>query len=111
MSWNTLYITGKPGFKQEVLKSLEDSDLAVMPGSTGNEQEAILFWIDDSLPLRELKKEIGGKIIFKYRLHFFNTQEEWQQAQEKKSSLTSREEAMIREMTDWQSTKKYLHSA
>ena len=111
MSWNTLYITGKPGFKEEVLESLEDSDLPVMPGSTGNDQDVSLFWIDDSVPLRELKKAIGSKVVFKYRLHFFNSLEELQRQQEKNTSLTPREEAMIREMNEWQTTQNYLHSA
>ena len=111
MSWNTLYITGKPGFKEEVLRSLENSDLSVMPGSTGNDLDVILFWIDDTLPLRSLKKEIGSKVVFKYRLQFFPTLEDWQQSQDKKSSLTPREEAMIHEMNHWQSNQSYLHSA
>jgi hypothetical protein len=111
MSWNTLYITGKPGFKEEVFESLEGSDLPIMPGSTGNEQDIILFWIDDSLPLRSIKKAIGSKVVFKYRLEFFNTLEERQQVQEKKSSLSPREEAMLREMNEWQNTQNYKHSA
>lgn len=111
MSWNTLYITGKEGFKEKVLESLEDSDLSIMPGSTGNDQDIILLWIDDCLPLRKLKKAIGSKIVFRYRLQFFNTLEEWQQVQGKAASLTDREEAMIREMNEWQNTRDYLHSA
>ncbi len=111
MSWNTLYITGKSGFNEEVLESLEDSDLPVMPGSTGNDQDVSLFWIDDSVPLRELKKAIGSKVVFKYRLHFFYSLEELQRQQEKNTSLTPREEAMIREMNEWQTTQNYLHSA
>ncbi len=111
MSWNTLYITGKEGFKEKVLESLEDSDLSIMPGSTGNDQDIILLWIDDSLPLRDLKKAIGSKIVFRYRLQFFNTLEEWQQSQRNITSLTDREEAMIREMNEWQNTRDYLHSA
>ncbi len=111
MSWNTLYITGKPGFKEKVLEHLEDSDLPIMSGSTGNEQDVILLWVDDSLPLRSLKKAIGGKVVFKYRLQFFNNVEEWQQSQEKKSTFTPREETMIREMNEWQHTQDYLHSA
>ena len=110
MSWNTLYITGKPGFKEEVSKSLEDSD-SVMPGSTGNDQDVSLFWIDDTLPLRAFKKAIGSKIVFKYRLQFFSSLEELQRQQEKNTSLTPREEAMIREMNEWQTTQNYLHSA
>jgi hypothetical protein len=111
MSWNTLYIAGKTGFKEKILESLEGADLPVMPGSTGNEQDIILLWIDDSLPLRQLKKAIGSKIVFKYRLQFFDTLEEWQQIQNRKSTLTDREEAMIREMNEWQNNQDYLHSA
>ena len=110
MTWNTIYITGKPGFKEEVSKSLEDSD-SVMPGSTGNDQDVSLFWIDDTLPLRAFKKAIGSKIVFKYRLQFFSSLEELQRQQEKNTSLTPREEAMIREMNEWQTTQNYLHSA
>lgn len=111
MSWTTLYITGKSGFKEEVLENLEDSDIPFMPGSLGNEQEISLFWIDDQLPLRDLKKAIGSKLVFKYRLQFFNSLEELQQEQDKNTSLTPREEAMIREMHEWQNTQNYLHSA
>jgi len=110
MGWNTIYITGRPGFKEEVSKSLEDSD-SVMPGSIGNDHEVSLFWIDESLTLRDFKKEIGGKTIFKYRLQFFNSLEELQHQQEKNNSLTPREVAMIQEMSEWQITQKYLHSA
>ena len=111
MSWNTIYITGKDGFKEKILESLEDSHLAIMPGSTGNEQDIILLWVDDNLPLRELKKAISSKIVFRYRLQFFNTLEEWQQEQGNGTALTSREEAMISEMNEWQNTQNYLHSA
>jgi hypothetical protein len=110
MSWNTIYITGKSGFKEEVSKSLQDSD-SVMPGSTGNDQDVSLFWIDETLPLRDFKKAIGSKILFKYRLQFFNSLEELQRQQENNTSLTPREEAMIREMNEWQTTQNYLHSA
>jgi len=111
MSWSTLYITGRPGFKEKVLESLEDSDLPFMPGSTGSEQDVVLLWADETLPLYDYKKAIGSKIIFKYRLQFFNTEEEWQQLQKKNAPLSPREEAMIREMNDWQNTQDYLHSA
>jgi len=111
MSWTTLYITGKPGFKEKVLEGLEGNDLPIMPGSTGSEQEVILFWIDDTLPLHDYKKAIGSKVVFKYRLQFFSTEEEWQQLQKKNESLTSREKTMIREMNNWQNRQDYLHSA
>ncbi len=111
MSWNTLYIAGRPGFKEEVLESLENSNLSILPGSTGNELDLILLWVDDHLLLREVKKAIGSKVVFKYRLNFFSTLEEHQQMLEKNSLLSPREEAMIREMNNWQQTKDYLHSA
>jgi hypothetical protein len=111
MSWNTLYITGKPGFKEKVLESLENSDLPIMPGSTGSDQDVILCWIDDTHSLHSYKKVIGSKVVFKYRLQFFNTEEEWLHLQKKKAKLSPREEAMIREMNHWQNTRDYLHSA
>ena len=111
MSWNTIYITGKAGFKEEVSEILEGSDFPVMPGSTGNEQDISLYWIDDSLPLRDFKKAIGSKVLFKFRLQFFSSLEELKNEQEKINSLTPREEAMIREMNEWQITQNYLHSA
>jgi len=111
MSWNTLYITGKVGFKEAVLERLENADLPIMPGNTGNEQDIILFWIDDIVSLRSFKKAIGGKIVFKYRLQFFNTLEHLQQFEGNKSLNTPREESMIREMNEWQNKQNYLHSA
>ncbi len=111
MSWNTLYITGKSGFKEEVLESLEDSNLPFMPGSTGYDQEVSLFWIDDSLPLRDIKKAIGSKIVFKYRLRFFTSLEELQLEEEKNTTLTPREEAKIHEMNEWTRSHNYLDAA
>lgn len=111
MSWNTLYISGKVGFKEKVLESLEDSDLSIMPGSTGNEQDVLLIWIDDTLSLRSFKKAIGSKLIFKYRLHFYDNLEARQQTKNPNNALTPKEEAMIRKMNDWENHQNYLHSA
>lgn len=109
MSWNTIYITGKPGFKEEVFKALSHTDVPVMPGSTGSHQEESLFWVDESLSLRDFKKAIGSKIFFKYRLKFFTCIEDAQSEQEKNHS--PKEKSMIRDMNEWQSTQNYLHSA
>jgi len=109
MSWTTLYITGKPAFREEVLRNLEDSKLSFLPGSTEGEKDLILLWVDENLPLRDLKKAIGSKTVFKYRLQFYSSLTQLQ-AEDKKDTLTPREQAMIREMTDWES-KKYRYSA
>lgn len=109
MSWTTLYITGKPNFKEDILHNLDKSEISFLHGSTEGENDLVLLWVDENLPLRDLKKAIGSKIVFKYRLHFFTSLSQ-RQAQEKKEPLTPREQAMIREMADWE-TRNYRHSA
>ena len=107
MAWTTLYITGKPDFKEEVLQNLESSDISFLPGSDADEN-LFLVWVDENLPLRDFKKAIGSKTVFKYRLQFFTTLTQ-HQTEVNKETLTPREEAMIREMNDWE--VKYRHSA
>lgn len=107
MAWTTLYITGKPDFKEEVLQNLESSEISFLPGSDADEN-LFLVWVDENLPLRDLKKAIGSKTVFKYRLQFFTTLTQ-RQAEVNKEALTPREAAMIREMNDWEG--KYRHSA
>lgn len=112
MSWNTLYISGKKGFKEDINDRLLDSDLQIMPGNEGDNPELLLYWVDDSIPLRELKKTIGSRLVFKYRLQFFYALEDFQKEnKESSSSFTTREKAMIREMNEWDSKQDYLHSA
>lgn len=107
MAWSTLYITGKKGFQDEVAENLRESDISYLPGSSG-ESNLIMIWVDDTLPLRDLKIAIGSKTVFRYRLRFFSTPEE-HHASESQEKLTAREQAMIREMSDWEA--RYLHSA
>jgi len=68
MVWVTVYIRGRKNFQREVLAKLEQSWLA---GSHGANNDLLMFWIEDTSRLRSLKKTIGCKLIFKYRLHFF----------------------------------------
>ncbi len=110
MSWITLYITGKSGFNEEVLSNLENSSISFLPGSTEGEKELVLLWVDEKLPLRDIKKAIGSKAVFKYRLQFFTSLSQRQAHEKKRETFTPREQAMIREMTDWE-TRKYRHSA
>lgn len=114
MNWNTIYVTGNHGFEKDVLYNLEHSDIAFMPGSMGELDNFSLFWVDEKATLRDFKKGIGGKTIFKYRLRFYTSLEEANQEQNKSTTdeLTSQEEAMIREMNDWQGEQlRYKHSA
>lgn len=76
MGWITLYIQGRSGCTSEVLKHLEQSDISFMPGSVSGEKNIALYWVDEKTGLREFKKAIGSKTIFKYRLRFFTSLEE-----------------------------------
>lgn len=108
MSWTTLYIAGKPGFKEEVLKNLDDASFSYLPGNTEGDSDLLLLWVDESLNLRDLKKAIGGKTLFRYRLHFYNTVN---QVPDKKSDLlTAGEQALIRKMNEWEA-ERFRHSA
>jgi len=76
MGWVTVYIRGKSGFKTEVLHQLQQSDFKFMQGFA-NEKGIALYWINEEDELRSFKKAIGSKTIFKYRLKFFLTVEEF----------------------------------
>jgi hypothetical protein len=71
MNWNTIYIKGKPGFETEVVASLANTTLDIMPGSLAEGENTALFWVGEEISLREVKKAIGGKVVFKFRLKFF----------------------------------------
>ena len=96
MGWTTLYITGKGDFREEVREKLEDSDLDLMPGHTGTvsgeDEVHDLYWIDDKIELREVKIAIGSKLIWKYRLRFYPTLEEFIEAQNNRSTSENRPE-------------------
>jgi hypothetical protein len=108
MAWITLYITGKPNFEDAVLDNLEKSEISFLPGSNGDNNN-FLIWVDETLPLRQLKEAIGSKTVFKYRLQFFTSLSK-HQGEVIKAPLTPREQAMILEMKAWEG-RKYRHSA
>ncbi|MFO0377405.1 MAG: hypothetical protein ACK50M_03055 [Cyclobacteriaceae bacterium] len=70
MNWSTIYITGKAGFEREVQRKLDWADIAVMNGTSGTVSGSRLYWIAESVALREFKEAIGADIIWKYRLQF-----------------------------------------
>lgn len=99
MGWTTIYITGKSDFKEEVLRHLEQSRFRFMPGSS-EDRHLSLFWIEEGADFREFKKSIGSKTIFKYRLRFYNSVEEFVESKNIKSRnrFTAQEESMISNM-------------
>jgi hypothetical protein len=114
MGWTTLYLKGKRGFEAEVLKHLDQSDVPFMPGSVSGEPNVYLYWVDETTTIRDFKKAIGSKTIFKYRLRVFTSLDNLNVVQNKAqdNSLTPQEEDMIRNMNDWQVNQiLYKHSA
>src|SRR6478752_5643129 len=100
MNWITIYISGKPGFEKEVSDNLESSDFAFMPGSL-EENGLALYWINEFADLRAFKKAIGSKTVFKYRLQFYSSVEEFVELQNnvRINFFTKEEQALIRKMS------------
>lgn len=119
MSWSTLYAHGNPGFEQEVLNQLEHSNIGFMPGSMGSEENIALYWVDDHTNIRDFKKAVGSKIVFKYRLRFFDSLENLQHYQDSllvsnEMAQAQQEQAFIRQMVRWEESHPnhhYKHSA
>lgn len=81
MSWSTIYIKGLGDFREEVKRKLEHSRLNVMPGSLGSSPESPytydLYWVDEKINCRDFKKAITARIVWKYRLRFYRSLEEF----------------------------------
>ena len=79
MNWKTVYIVGKGKFYDDVIRHLDRSGLQVMSGyhtrQSGEQHE--LFWIPETMSVREFKEGIGAKTIFKHRLRFFESLEQF----------------------------------
>jgi hypothetical protein len=105
MGWTTLYITGKTDFREEVREKLDDSALKIMPGYTGSSglgDPHDLYWIDEKVTLRSVKEAIGSKLVWKYRLQFYPSLEEFIESQNRKqkstTEFTAEDLALIAEM-------------
>jgi hypothetical protein len=79
MSWKTIYITGRQGFGEDVIKNLERSAVEFMPGyNTGDEHDSYeMVWVPEALLIGDFKRAVGAKTIFRYRLHFYQAVEEF----------------------------------
>jgi hypothetical protein len=87
MGWITVYVTGKADFREEVLKRLDSSNVNFMPGYTGGSSEMDtheLYWLDEKVNLRDFKEAIGSKLVWKYRLRFYTSLEEFIESQKNK---------------------------
>ena len=112
MKWGTVYIAGKINFEREVIDQLVSSDFPFMEGSI-DERGLLLIWVNENAQLNEIKKAIGAKIVFKYRLKFYRSLEEFDSQSTKGNILkfTPTEEAMVKKMNDWEDQFYSRHSA
>ena len=89
MSWTTIYITGRSDFRREVRKKLQHADQRFMSGYVENTSDLDthdLYWLDGRTNLRSFKLAIGEKLIWKYRLRFFTTLEEFLAFEDKRNN-------------------------
>lgn len=70
MAWNTLYVTGRSGFTRELIDALVYSGEDFLTGSF-DADDVYLFWVRKDFSLSRLKTSLGGRLIFKYRMRFF----------------------------------------
>lgn len=108
MGWMTVYIRGKSGCEEDVLKHLEHSGFTFMPGAT-NERGLTLFWIDEKEDLRDFKKAIGSKTIFKYRIRFFTNVEDFIESKHNRTassdSYAQSRASVMNELNSWYNAK------
>lgn len=104
MDWNNIYIVGNPGFKKDVARKLEHSELKYMPGYLSNESGATdydMYWVDKDLSLRDFKDAIGAKYIWRHRIRFYDSLEKFiasQNSGNNKDQLTDQDNALMNEM-------------
>lgn len=100
MAWSTLYITGRPGFDEAVLNYFKKSHVDFLTGSF-NEDGLYLYWITEDFILKNFKKTIGSKVIFKYRLRFFLSVDTFvasENRQKRNHHFTPDQEQMFRDL-------------
>ncbi len=100
MTWSTIYIDGRKGFKEAVRIQLKDTWMA---GAPEDGHALVMYWLREDSTLRDFKLAIGSKIIFKYRLQFFASVDEYLQSQKKEETKLSKDEnRLVRKMIAWQ---------
>lgn len=100
MSWSTIYIHGRTGFKKAVEEKLKNNWL---DGYPENDLELMMYWRREESSLRDFKLAIGSKLIFKYRLRFYSSVDEYLALDKRKEIVfTSAENKMVSKMISWQ---------
>lgn len=97
--WEMIYISGKPGFINNLFKQLQNADIPTLPGNTEGSQIAAI-WVLKGTDLRKLKIALGSKFVFKHRLRFFQSYSDLTGIEEPKpqQNFTKNEREMIRKM-------------
>ena len=104
MNWNTIYITGNDNFWEDVNRKLSQSDLSYQNGfveQLPNGKFQGLYWLDSTVELRAFKEAITAKLIWKYRLHFFNELEQPSKLKEsgnKLENFSTKENELLKAM-------------
>jgi hypothetical protein len=104
MNWTTIYITGKTDFREDVKRKLNHADLQFMPGYIDNSSTSTihdLYWLDEKADLHRFKAAIGSKLIWKYRLRFFDSLEKFVESQNHRTNadpFTREELSLIAEI-------------
>jgi hypothetical protein len=97
---NTVYILGKKGFRYAVGKQLGKTSRASLPGELidhDDDRECQLYWVPENLNLVEFKKKVTAFIIFKYRLQFFTSADEYWTSRSRQKNLAE-EKRLLDEM-------------
>ena len=104
MNWNTIYVTGRADFREEVRKKLEHANINYMPGYIDSSLSRFmhdLYWLDEAVDQRVFKEAIGSKLVWKYRLRFYVNLEDFIQAKtarDNKLTLSKEEQDLVASM-------------
>ena len=102
MDWKSIYTAGKPGFSHEVFRGFKNLETDFMTGSF-IEGVTYHYWIPQTFNLDDLKREIGAKQIFKFRIRFFLNEEDYitfRDRDKKNHRFTAAQEQMFRTYLD-----------
>jgi hypothetical protein len=109
MGWIQIFIHGNKGCGPDIMRQVAQSGIKHMPGTIAEDENVGLYWVDEKITIRNFKKAIGGKIIWKHRLRFFTSLEKLNEYYDcpANESLTPQEKALINSMEE----SRYRHSA
>lgn len=104
MGWTTVYVNGRAGFGEAILPELHRTWLR---GTVEHDLNLIMFWLNEDAGIHELKKAIGSKTVFKYRLRFFTNLDEYLKSEAAKnySGFSVHEVKLIAHMEEWENSR------